>query len=378
MKHAYIWEVERSAKPSPFLQGSQVLGTSDKVHLIDQFKGRLPALVNEEFLQKQRLDVTFRPGFLLDSNMVDDIDRRVRGGKGGDGLEAFLNFALSRQWDVNPLFYCLEHLSKSSPDQFRKNAVRRVASIIHVHVADVDRFLDDGTLEPNPDAMAATLDAASAQSIEALAEMRVDSIIKRYDAAMLRDMLAASQIILIKMVLIEKQELPKATLEDKLDALHGFVESALGVQMAREAHLAAHYFAGLAGSLLGIQSTTSADRALRIVRSTAWDLFLLRFPEMTFQADSLDVDLMYVATKEVQLYQLGRLFSLEAIIGGETGPIPVLSYDLWQIAEPARGRLAGLARRPQQPPTDRLPHGLPPYLLEAIQRQLVAFCAPEY
>lgn len=369
-----MWEIERSATASPFLIGSQVLGNVDKVHMIDQFRGRLPKLVNAQFLRDGKLDILFRPGILLDSNLVDDIDRRVRGGAVGDGVEQFLRFVLEKQWDVNPLFYCLEHLSKSSPSIFRKNAIRRLASIIRIHVADANIFLSTGELRSDQSLLDGTLMEGGASSIEELAEKRVDNILSGYDAAMLRDMLEASQVALIKMVLIEKQELPKASLQEKLKGFHDFVDAVFGVQMAREAHLAAHYFAGLAGSLLGIQASTPAERAIRTIRATAWDIFLLRFPEGSLR-NCLDVNLMYVATKEVQLYELGRLFSLEAVFGDPAGPIPVLAYDLDQIAEPVRDRLAALDIPTRPPTSKRPPSGSPSLLLSAMQSQLGAFCA---
>ncbi|WP_208910498.1 hypothetical protein [Paracidovorax avenae] len=190
-------------------------------------------------------------------------------------------------------------------------------------------------------------------------------------------MIEATRIALIKMILIHKCEQPKASPARKHEEFIRFLRKDLGIMLAREAHLALHYFCDRAGKLLGIQSNTSVEKALGTVRSTAWDIFLLRFPEILFSESPSELCISYVATQEKRLQEFARLFTIERVhSSSSSGLAPHVSYDLSGIPKDVINEIpADLG----MPPTlidlsGRKAPSVPAGLLPALERELARFC----
>ncbi|WP_163014307.1 hypothetical protein, partial [Pseudomonas viridiflava] len=90
----------------------------------------------------------------------------------------------------------------------------------------------------------------------------------------------ATEIALLKMVLLREFEMRGASPAEQYIAYQQFISSTLNFSLARESQLALHYFSGQAGSLLGINENSSRKKAVRNISATAWDLMLLRMPEL--------------------------------------------------------------------------------------------------
>jgi hypothetical protein len=131
------------------------------------------------------------------------------------------------------------------------------------------------------------------------------------------------------MILIEKVEFKGATPRQKHEELVSFLKDGLGIMLGREAHMALHYFSGIAGRLLGVQASTPYTTALKNIRSTAWDMFLLRVPEGLYTEAPDELCISYIATQEKQLHTLAKLFTLERIFSTEqNGFTPIISYNM--------------------------------------------------
>jgi len=373
----FSWEVLYSPYPSQFLKGTQQFGERLPLYLIDQFEGKRPALLNSEFLSSGKIQISMYPSELLDSNILDAIDKRVSGRSTPDGLESFLRFVTEKRWDFNPMFYYLEHFAKSSIGDFLPNAIRRTESLLHLHSMDEDHFLKTGEIVQNPEAVSHYLNEAGVGTLSEVAEHRVTSFVNTYDRDTLLEMIKATQIALIKMVLVHKSEQPKSSAARKYEEFIRFLRQDLGIMLAREAHLALHYFCDRAGKLLGIQSSTPFENALATVKSTAWDIFLLRFPEMLFTESPEEVCIAYVATQEKRLQELARLFTIERIHSSRSGGFtPHVSYDLSSMPESVVAEIPkGIVI--QQSPislTHRKSLSVPEGLLDALERELGRFC----
>lgn len=373
----FSWEVRNSPYSSPFLEGTRQFGESSPLYLVDQFKGRRPALFNDEFLSSGKIAFRMYPSAVLDSNVLDAISKRVSGTLVSDGLEDFLCFVTEKGWDFSPVFYLMEHFAKSPRHDFLPNAIRRTEALLRLHTMDEERFLATGKIAPNPMAVEHYTSEAGARTLREVAEDRVESFTRDYGRHAPNEIIEATRIALIKMILIQKLEHPKASPARKHEEFIRFLRKDLGIMLAREAHLALHYFCDLTGKLLGIQSSTPVEKALGIVRSTAWDIFLLRFPEVLFSESPPELCIAYVATHEKRLQELARLLTIERIHGNGSGGLqPVVSYDPSRIPE------AVAAEIPQDlgiPPAfvalpERRSFSVPTGLLSALERELARFC----
>ena len=151
-----------------------------------------------------------------------------------------------------------------------------------------------------------------------------------------------------------------------------FLKKDVGAMLAREAHLAIHYFCDNAGKLLGIQPNTTKQRALSIIKSTAWDIYLLRMPEIMFQENPTQVCVPYVATQEVQLQALANLFSVERIeCFSASGITPVVGFDTSGIPEEINKLIDDELEPQSRSGNIEVPVGLH----EAMIRQLMMVCA---
>ncbi|WP_155988715.1 hypothetical protein [Thioalkalivibrio sp. ALE17] len=373
----FLWEVQHSPYPSQFLTGTRQFGESLPLYLVDQFEGKRPVLLNDEFLSNGEITFGMYPSALLDSNILDAIDKRVSGKGVSDGLEGFLRFVTEKGWDFSPMFYYMEHLAKSSQGDFLPNAIRRTEALLRLHSMNEDHFFATGEVIPNPEAVAHYTSEAGAKTLREVAEQRVTSFANDYERQALAGIIEATQIALIKMVLLHKFEQPKASPAKKHEEFIRFLREDLGIMLAREAHLALHYFCDRTGKLLGIQANTSVKKALGTVRSTAWDMFLLRFPEMLFSETPAELCIAYVATHEKRLQELARLFTIERIhSNSSSGFAPQVSYDLSSI--PAEV-VAEIPNDLDIPPSlanlsGRKSVCVPAGLLDALERELARLC----
>ena len=88
----------------------------------------------------------------------------------------------------------------------------------------------------------------------------------------------------------------------------------LGAHLARESLFAAYYFADLLGSMVGAQANSNYEKTKKNLRATAWDILLLRFPELLLNPFHLpEMTLAYVCSAEKKLFEIGRLFEVEML-----------------------------------------------------------------
>jgi hypothetical protein len=177
------------------------------------------------------------------------------------------------------------------------------------------------------------------------------------------------EVALMRMFLIEKFELTKSPAMDKMEAFCSFLRD-LDTVLAREAHLALHYFHDKAGRLLGIQPNTPIERALSTIRSTAWDLLLLRVPEFSFSGDPEELRLGYIATQESSLAALAKLFTIASIHGDRSASrgLPLVAYDAAGL--PPDVEIPDFGARPRSEIPKRLPVGLHEALVAELRRVL--------
>ena len=373
----FFWEIMGSPYPSNFLRDSQKFGETNPIYLIDQFSGKRPALFNKKFISTGKVEFPMYACAILDSNIIDAIDKKVSNNATFDGLDSFLRFLIKDGWDFNLLFYYLEHYAKSSISDFKKNAIRRTESLLKLHSMDEKFFLTTGKISSNLEAVNHYTQQAGVKNLAEVAESRVISFIGQWDKRALVNMTELTQIALIKMVLIHKYEQPQSSAIKKYNELVRFLRVDVGIMLARESHIGLHYFCDLAGKLLGIQSNTSIERALSIIKSTAWDIFLLRMPEALFSENPDELCIAYIATHEKSLQNLANLFTIESIKSTPSGFVPRIGYSMVGIDKSISENIAKDIDEPEAQTDFRIKKSFnsPTGLLSAMEAELRRFCS---
>lgn len=338
----YLWEISASPYSSKFLETTAHFGTKPDVTLIDLYSGRHPSIIDAQFLTTGTRTFGTMASALLDSNLADELVRLANGQPVTEGFRKFFVFLTEKRWDFSLLFYYSEHFAKSGPSaEFFENATRRTEALLKLQAMDEARWLDSGEIIENPDAVEYYLENASASSMKELARNRVESFAAKSHVSATRNMMRAIEVSLAKMILLRRFEMKNASALEQWSAYREFLKNELGVLMGREALLALHYFHDLAGRLLGTQPNTRLDKALANLRSTAWDLYFLRFADQMFDWDGETLMLPYPATNERELANFAKLTRIERLMSDASGNLlPVVSYDL--AALPSNGLAGGI------------------------------------
>ncbi len=333
--HSHIYEIASSPYES-HVMGSSLFFGPDKYPLtiIDQFSGKRPAIINRAFLtSKGKYNMIIVATMLLDSHVATHLHLYRTGGKSDyrETIEAFLTFVSKHGYDYNPIFYFLESYSKSSLKEFLDNVAPIATSLLFFHSMDEARFVSSKEMILKADAIEYYYSLYGADSLEKCGKAMAESFsadVKNRDYLQIID---ASYACLLKMVLIQKRNSDRPV-HKKLEELNEFMISELGATMVRERHLAIYYFAGLAGSFIGVQANMNVDKAKHDLKATAWDIFLLRLPELFLDPAQLpEMNLTYVCTVEKKLIKLGELLKIERLFAKSADDfdiMPEISIDL--------------------------------------------------
>lgn len=326
----YLWEISQSPYKSPFLETAIDFGSKPDVTLIDLYSGKRPAIIDKDFISSGVRRFQIVPSALLDSNLADELVRLVNGVKVSDGFIEFFRFLIEKRWDFSLLFYYTEHFAKSgASNDFFDNATRRTEALLRLQSMDEELWLNSGEIIENRKAAEYYLELESAASMTEAARNRVIRFAEECPISSLKNMIRTIEVALAKMVLLRRFDRKSNSSEDQWAEYKDFLKNELGVFMGREALLALHYFHDLAGRLLGTQPNTPWDTAYANIRSTAWDLYFLRFADQMFEWDGQLLMLPYPATNEKALANFAKLTKIETLIPTASANLtPVVNYDL--------------------------------------------------
>jgi hypothetical protein len=333
----HIYQASGSPYPSPLQGEPSTFGKgSDQIRLLDQFGGRRPWLLNRDFLTSSgdyplHLLVTL----VLDSNVVSRLHNYRTGSDiGAPGTRAacedLLLFASRRLVDYNPTFYLLESCSKSTPQNFIDYVSPVLASILYLHSMDEAHFIATREIKPKPEAVYHYCALYGERTLEECGRAWAERALRGQKSRDVSRMVRTTYIALMKMTLIHKQS--RRSVYDKMEEFHDFLTTELGIYLAYESHLAVYYFADLVRRLLSVQPQTSFEKARKYLRRTAWDILLLRLPEMLLSPAELPImNLPFICSGEQELTELGAFFTIESIaVRADDHAIigPLLSMDL--------------------------------------------------
>lgn len=329
---AFQWLVKDSPIESPWLRGTKTFGVNKPVMLIDQFGGKQPYLINQQYWEAGELSYPACAKAVVDSNLLDGIAALMSGAEIDDGLRGFIEFISREGWDINAGFFLTEQYAKSTRANFLLHATRRLRMLYRFLAMDTDYFLATGSVRLLPAAVAQYIAKEGVDSLDEIAEQHVHSFIANHTQREALETVEVTEIALLKMVLLREFEMRGAPAADQYIAYQRFISATVNVSLARESQLALHYFSGQAGSLLGIKENTSRKKALRNISATAWDLLLLRTPELLLKppVSGGHVEIAFVATHEHKLAELAQLMAIHTLFPGTT---PIVQYDMGKVPD---------------------------------------------
>ena len=250
-----------------------------------------------------------------------------------DAAHSFLLHLSEVNCDYSPMFYVMESYFKSDEIEFYEHAPKALTSILKLHSMDEATFLKEGVILLKQDAVRYYLELYQAGDLEECGLNWAKNIVESIEKTDIEYKVKLTYASLLKMVQIKFSD--KKGIYKKSEEFERFMMSELGVRLARESSLALYYFSNLAGKFINTQANMSLDSAIHDLKATAWDLYLLKLPEQLLTPNYLpELNTSYVATSEVKLYEIGKLFDIQHLAcrtdGDGTG-MPILSFDMLEI-----------------------------------------------
>ncbi|MFC0337131.1 hypothetical protein SAMN05421848_2101 [Kushneria avicenniae] len=327
-------EISESPYENPFCKESIFFnGGEESIAIIDQYNGRRPFLINKSFLDKGRLDVKLLQTIILDSHLVDYLHsytacpEKLKPSR-FKAVHLFLTYLSKARCDYNPVFYLAENCFKTEKAFFIEKAGEKLFSLLKLHCMDEDVFCSRGVIELKEEVVEIYKYQYNEGDLRGCALRWAENYYNNnkendYENIML------IYVCLMKMVLIHNYNasLSMRNIVEKVEEFSVFLLDELGISMARELELSVYYFSGLAGSFLGVQKNTKFLKAIKNLKSTAWDLFLMRLPEMLLYTKPYDeVNISYIATTEKKLIEFSNIFELKKIFISENNGqiLPIL------------------------------------------------------
>lgn len=332
-RESQAW-VMRADQPSSFLRSSAHFGDKDfGIHIIDQFAGLQPILINLESLTNE-IQIPFRPSVFLDSNVVNYVHQFVRSrsplnAKRRQIINDCLRFIIAHKLDLNAFFYYMEGAAKNDEAQLMQYAVEISKSILTIHTMDDQVFLQSGAIIEDPTKLSRYAEEYDAPTLEEIAVRYARQMVCPTDPH-IDGMSKLVYVTLLKMGLIHKSS--RRNVAAKYEELRLFMENTLDIAMGAERILALGYFGDLFDDFIPLQKGANSDRFFNRLRATAWDMLLLKLPaKMLVTKDNEEVIVGYICTADQTLMRVAQGCFIEAVIGfnpSQRQPTPLMSYDL--------------------------------------------------
>lgn len=342
-KNTFFIDILNSTYKGPFYTKSTEFGNSKhKIRIIDQFSGKTPILWNHKFCSEGK-SITLNPiySFIMDSHLVTGLHEYVTNKDSlrldiKDAIEKFLIHTSETGFDFNPSFYLMESCCKNSEEEFMEYASLVMSSIFKLHSMDKKKFIKNREISLKKDAINNYFDKYKGSSLEECAKNKIMQSCIPKTKKRFNFFVDLSYASLLKMVLINYYD-QKGTCK-KTEKFEQFMIDNFGFRLDRENHIAIYYFSGFADKFVNTQPAMKRDNALRDLRATAWDISLLRYSEGNLAPMHLpNIMLAYVVTSEKQLFELGKLFTVEYMVYRISADnyecIPAISFDLEGLVE---------------------------------------------
>jgi len=227
----------------------------------------------------------------------------------GRYTRALLEYFIIMNYDYNPFFYYMEALA-GRPDQNFPHVSGFTETILQLHTMNETHFLATGEIIVDESLEQAY---ASEHDVSCLNDLRFrrNEMLRSSKLPLLPSgMIQATYICLLKIGILQQS---KRTFEYKFRSTIEFCKKELGVFMLREVLIAALYFSGRIGKLIPI-GRGAGSKVLGRVRSSAWDILLLRLPEFLLcQGNQKGTTLAFICTADKALHMASSVIAISSV-----------------------------------------------------------------
>lgn len=297
-------------------------GTEDfKISVIDQFWGRVPAVISRGTLVGNYPPV-LAPTVILDSNIMTYLhqfvaDREAQDEKQRKAVIQLLDYLLHTKFDYNPGFYYLESFSKSAESS--QKIIEYTKSILSLHMMDELHFLQKREIRVNEATLIKYVERYGTYGIDEMANRQYEIQQKLHVPGTDWKVL---YLIILKAALIHRTF--QGNFEAKLRKLYEFVYEIFGVLFSRELGVASFYFSGELDKFIPLQKNANAENTIKRMKSTAWDMYLLRLPELMLCHEIAPIPLAMICTGDKGVQAVGRRFRIRRLLTTQGTPYPEL------------------------------------------------------
>jgi hypothetical protein len=297
------------------------------ISIVDPFKGLIPSLTSSETLKggMPRLSYTI----ILDSNVMASLDRFVVNPNKLSHdhkkvMVQLLDYFIHENVDYSPAFYYYESLSKSTLGN--SAIVDYTRSILQLHMMDELHFLKRREIRPDKEALEYYTAKFGTSDLYEMANQQYHYVRNRFSS---NNDWKVMYLILLKTALIQKSY--RADFQYKMNLLNEFIYSVFGALFAEELSIAAFYFSGKLDKFIPLQRGANFSSVLNKLKATAWDLYLLRLPQIFLCNEESPIPLAAICTGDKSIQYIGRKFRVRKLYSSQGKPFPELETDFSDI-----------------------------------------------
>lgn len=295
------------------------------ITLIDPFMNINPIIWSKKSLSTNFYKSIIKPILLLDSNVMnalhDFVIQKVDIPKEQyNSILLFLKYFTENRFEISPIFYFLESIYKSNPQNIQKYINNRFITIFKLHTMDIDYFMSTGKVISNKIKSKDHLLKLGYSSIDELCRINYKSLIEVKKNYSLDYIIRLSYLSLLNIALINSE---KGSPFDKYKKAIDFFENEIKISGSCELTFALLFFYNTAKYqrfLPPLQKGMNFKKYSKKLSSSAWDLLLLRFPHMLISSNkrpnlnqTFDYIKSYICTAEKALRDLFSVYKIEMI-----------------------------------------------------------------
>jgi hypothetical protein len=301
------------------------------ISIIDLFKGAIPSVTCLETLIGHQPPL-LAPTILLDSNVMASLHQFVTGpekltDKHKKVIVQLLDYLILERVDYNPAFYYIESFARTTnADQ---KIIDYTKTILSLHMMDELHFLKKRQIRQDPATLEKYVLKFRASNIEEMAHLQFEHFKSGYAPNIDWKIM---YLVILKAALI--QQARSASFQYKLKELYKFIYSIFGVLFARELFIAAFYFSGELDKFIPLQKGANFESTINKLQSTAWDLYLLRLPEVLLAMDNQPISFAAVCTGDRSVQYIGGKFRIRKLYISQGISTPELEMDFSAISDP--------------------------------------------
>ena len=301
-----------------------------KISIIDQFRGATPAVISRETVIRQ-YQLMLAPTVILDSNVMASLHRFVTSrekmaAKQQKVIVQLLDYLLLEKVDYNPAFYYLESLSKATDAD--QKIIEYTKSILSLHMMDELHFLQKREIRTDNSTLEKYVQKFGTSDVDEMANLQCKHLKSGYTPATDWKVM---YLLILKTALI--QQVRSTSFLSKMTELNEFIYKAFGALFGRELAIAAFYFSGELDKFIPLQKGSNYEGVIKKLRATAWDLYLLRLPEVFLCRENPPIPLAIICTGDKSVQFIGRKFHIRKLYVSNGSPFPELETDFSDISD---------------------------------------------